>query len=85
MPNITISINGVNVLSKQSMNVLGVQFDAQLNWSEQVSRVTTKAKQSLHAIRIIKKYFSNPEIRNLLHLISTQFSSTTVKSGTFLP
>ena len=66
MPNITISINGVNVQSKQSMNVLGVQFDAQLNWSEQVSRVTTKAKQSLHAIRIIKKYFSNSEIRNLI-------------------
>ena len=66
MPNITISINGVNVQSKQSMNVLGVQFDAQLNWSDQVSRVTTKAKQSLHAIRIIKKYFSNSEIRNLI-------------------
>ena len=66
MPNITISINGINVQSKQSMNVLGVQFDAQLNWSEQVSRVTTKAKQSLHAIRIIKKYFSHSEIRALI-------------------
>ena len=49
------------------MNVLGVQFDAQLNWSEQVSRTTTKAKKSLHVIiRIIKKYFSNSEICGLL-------------------
>ena len=32
-PRITITVQGTQILSKNSMNVLGVTFDSKLNWS----------------------------------------------------
>ena len=48
------------------MNVLGVQFYPKMNWSDQVNRTINKAKKTLHAIRLIKKYFNNDELKGLV-------------------
>ena len=63
---ITISINGKTLTSKSSMNVLGVQFDAKLNWKDQVNKSINKAKMTLHAISLINKYFNKNELKGLL-------------------
>ena len=64
--NITISLNGINITSKPSMNVLGVQFDSKLDWSDQVNKTINKAKITYHAINLIKKYFNTNELKGLL-------------------
>ena len=48
------------------MNVLGVQFDSKLTWGDQVSKSINKAKKTLHAIHLIKRYFTNDELKGLL-------------------
>ena len=48
------------------MNVLGVCFDSKLNWSMHVANTINKANKALHAIRLIKKYFNQHEILQLL-------------------
>ena len=48
------------------MNILGVQFDSKLTWTEQINKTINKYKKALHAIRIIRKYFNKQELLNLL-------------------
>ena len=48
------------------MNVLGVMFDSKLNWSHQISLCISKAKKSLYALRLLKKFFTPHEMRTLL-------------------
>ena len=45
-----------------SMNVLGVEFDSKLNWSKHISSHVSNANRALHAIEMIRKYFSQTEI-----------------------
>jgi hypothetical protein len=63
---IKIILNDVIIMSKTSINVLGVSFDSKMNWSNQISQTIQKANKALHAIKIIKKYFSKIEITTLL-------------------
>ena len=63
---IQLTVNGTTITSKPSINVLGVQFDSKLNWSDQVNKTINKAKQTYHAINLIKKYFSQNELKKLL-------------------
>ena len=65
MAPVTLSINNSQITSKSSMNILGVQFDSN-NWAKHVNKAINKSKKALHAIRIIKKYFTKPELLNLL-------------------
>ena len=48
------------------MNVLGVIFDSNLNWNDQVAHAISKSNKSLHGIKLIKYYFTNSEILQLL-------------------
>ena len=54
------------------MNVLGVLFDSKLNWQSHVEQTISKAKKSLHTIRIIKKFFNKDE---LLQLVTSNYFS----------
>ena len=63
---ISITVNNVVLNSKQSMNILGVQFDSKLSWCEQINKTINKAKKTLHAINLIKKYFTQSELKGLL-------------------
>ena len=56
-----------NVLkSKETLNVLGVIFDSKLNWAKHAANQINKANRALHAIKMIRKYFSSDEILQLL-------------------
>ena len=57
-PQITITLQGSQVLSKNSMNVLGVTFDSKLNLSIHVAYSISKANKALFALRLIKKFFT---------------------------
>ena len=54
------------ITSKNEINVLGITFDSKLQWSSQVSRAVRGANTSLQAIKLIRKYFTTPEIVQLL-------------------
>ena len=48
------------------MNVLGVTFDSKLQWGDHISLTIKKANTALHAIRLIKHYFTPTEQRTLI-------------------
>ena len=48
------------------MNVLGVIFDSKLNWGPQVANSICKAKKALFALRLLRKFFNDQEMRLLL-------------------
>ena len=48
------------------MNVLGLFFDSKLQWHSQVSNAVTKSKKALHAINLIRKYFTSKELLNII-------------------
>jgi hypothetical protein len=63
---VEINLNNNIITSKDSMNVLGVIFDNKLNWAKHVADQISKANRALHAIKLIRKYFSKQEILQLL-------------------
>ena len=63
---INLSISNKVVKSKKCINVLGVLFDSKLQWTDQVAQSITKLKKSLHAIRLITKYLTKNETKQLL-------------------
>ena len=65
-PIIEVRVWNSRVKSKKSMNVLGVMFDSKLNWNHHISMCINKAKKALFALRLIKKYFTQTEMRTLL-------------------
>ena len=65
-PPVMISVNNTHVLSKDSINVLGIIFDSKLTWAKHISCQIGKANRALHAIRLIKKYFNQDELLSLL-------------------
>ena len=48
------------------MNVLGVIFDSKLNWGPQVANVICKSRKALFAVRLLRKFFTDQEMRLLL-------------------
>ena len=48
------------------MNVLGVSFDSKLNWQSQIEQTIKKSRTALHAIMLIKKYFTKTELIQLV-------------------
>ena len=63
---INLKVDAAVVKSKKSINVLGVIFDSKLNWNEHISNSICKAKKSLFALRLIKRFFNSKEMRTLL-------------------
>ena len=65
-PLIEITLLGVKIKSLKSINVLGVVFCCKLNWQIHIAKAISKAKKALYALRLLKKYFANSEMRILL-------------------
>ena len=65
-PVIQIRIQDVIVSSKKTINVLGVIFDSKLSWNSHIASAIVKAKKSLYALRLLRKFFNNHEMRTLL-------------------
>ena len=51
---INLTFNGVTLISRQQMNVLGVILDSRLQWNEHVALTIKKTESALHCIRQIK-------------------------------
>ena len=67
---ITITLNGQLIKSNKSINILGVLFDSKLQWSDHIALVIKKSFNSLNAIKLIKKFFNQKE---LFQLITSNF------------
>ena len=65
-PKIQITLQNVKIESKKEINVLGVLFDSKLNWNSHVANSICKAKKSLYALRLLRKFFNDQEMRLLL-------------------
>ena len=65
-PSISVRVMNELVTSKKTMNVLGVIFDSKLTWDSHISSAIAKAKKSLFALRLLKRYFNGNEMRTLL-------------------
>ena len=63
---ITLNIYNSQISTTPHINVLGVIFDAKLQWNEQVSFTIKKANRAFQAIKLYKKYFKPLELRTLL-------------------
>jgi len=64
-----VIIKNYEIESKKELKVLGLTFDSKLTWSAQVNQSISKSRQSLHAIRLLSKYFN----RDKLIRLSTAF------------
>jgi hypothetical protein len=63
---VKVRIENTLVETKKSMNVSGVIFDSRLCWSEQVASAVNRSNRSLNVIKIIRKFFRNEELINLV-------------------
>jgi len=61
-----IKIGSVTIESQQSMNVLGIRFDSRLAWDLQVDSAILKSRKKLHAMRRLRKFFTEKEMIGLL-------------------
>ena len=55
---IQLKVGNMKILSKKSINVLGVIFNSKLKWENHVISAIKKASRSLNAIRLIRKHFT---------------------------
>jgi hypothetical protein len=62
----TIMIGENEIKSGQSMIILGLVFEENLNWKKQIENAISGANQVLFAIKIIKGYFTLQERKNLI-------------------
>jgi hypothetical protein len=63
---VVIELDGCLIKSKQKISKLGMVFDCQLNWDEQINNSIRNANRSLFALKVIKNYFNKNEITDLL-------------------
>ena len=52
------------------MNVLGVVCDSKLKWAKHFATQINKSNRALHAIKMIRKYFTK---ENILQLLTPNF------------
>ena len=62
----TIESNNTSIQTSNTINILGIIFDSNLNWNKQYQHAISEANQNLHAIKIIAKYFNKTEHKTLL-------------------
>ena len=69
---VEIFLNGTKLHSKKSINALGVLFDSKLQWTDHVALTIKKANGALNAIKLIKRFFTQTE---LIQLLTSNFYS----------
>ena len=55
-------IGNDRILIMKQINVLPIIFDSKLQWNAQVCKCIKKAEKSLHALKLIRKYFNTKEL-----------------------
>ena len=64
-----LNLMGQLVESQNVMNLLGMKFDSKMKWNEQVEMTIKSANTSLYGLRMIRKYFTNPEMKSMVTAI----------------
>ena len=62
----TFTIKNSTVVSKNTINILLIIFDSRLKWKEQVDHAIKSANTNLYAIKVIRKYFNQEELKIML-------------------
>ena len=62
---ISFELEGTEITSSRTINILGILFDSKMNWADHVKKAISESNSNLYAIKLIRKYFSTDEIRNL--------------------
>ena len=63
---IVIELDGSFIISKNTMNVLGVIFDTKLQWAPQIAHCVSRSLNAINAIRLIRKFFNKKELLQLV-------------------
>ena len=62
----TFTIKNSTIVSKNTINILGLIFDSKLRWHEQVDHAIKSSNTNLYAIKVIRKYFNQDELKTML-------------------
>ena len=62
----SITVKDEIIITKNSINILGVTFDSQLSWDKHISKTISGSRKTLYAMAMIKKYFSESELKVLM-------------------
>jgi hypothetical protein len=63
---ITLLINGTQIASPSSMNLLKVLLGSRLQWAQYVAGSLIKANKALNVIRLIRQLFNTKELLGLI-------------------
>ena len=63
----TIKIDDTDIKSSSSKKLLGVLIDNKLTFNKQVSKISKKASNKLHAIARISKYMTKDKLRTIMN------------------
>ena len=77
------SVADINIPCEETVKLLGVELDYQLNFDEQVSRICQKVARQLNVLQRIGKFLSEETRLLVFNLLSDQTLATVLLSGTF--
>ena len=71
----SVKLGNEEITNDQSVELLGVKIDKNLNFSEHVTRLRKKGSQKLHALARISKHLSKDKLKTLMKtFITSQFN-----------
>ena len=68
---------------EETVKLLGVELDYQLNFNEQVSRICQKVARQLNVLQRVSKFYQKKQSCYVLNLLSDPILTTVLLSGTF--
>ena len=71
----TVKLVNEEVLAEQSIKLLGLTIDNQINFKEHISELLKKGNQKFHALARISKYLNEQKLKTLMSaFITSQFN-----------
>ena len=61
-----IRVGNTVITSKSTMKVLGIHFDSRMSWDIQVDNAILNSRKSLHALRLVRTFFTDKEMIKLV-------------------
>lgn len=82
-----LMVAGEEVTIKDSIKILGIEFDSSLSWSKQIDKTISNAKKSTHSLNHLRKYFSQDEMLKIATVMtySKFYYGSQVWLGPMLP
>jgi hypothetical protein len=62
----TFTIKNSTIVSKNTINIQGIIFDSRLRWKEQEDHAIKSSNTNLYAVKVIRKYFNQEELKTML-------------------